>query len=73
MTTFGLENRKPIGKPIFIGCKLSSRDESPSAIQTRNNSMRGGLQFWVDTWPNIDNAVGIMARFQLDCKDKCSK
>ena len=40
---FGLESCKPIGTPMIISHKLSSKDETPTVEQKKHRSMIGGL------------------------------
>ena len=40
---FGLENRKPIGTPMIIVHKLSSKDQTTTVEQKNYRSMIGGL------------------------------
>ena len=60
---FGLEGCKPIGTPMVIGHKLSSKDETPTVEQKKYRSMIGGLQYLTHSRPDIANAVGIVPRF----------
>ena len=49
--------------------KLSSKDETPIVEQKKYRSVIGGLQYLTQTKPNIDNNIGIVARFQVDPKE----
>ena len=40
---FGLESYKPIGRPVIVGHKLSSKDETIKIEQKQYRSMIGGL------------------------------
>ena len=63
---FGLETCKPVGTPMVIGHKLSTKDETPIVEQNKYKSMIRGLQYLTHTRLNIENVVGIIARFQVD-------
>lgn len=54
---------------MITGHKLSSRDETPTIEEKKYISMIGGLQYLTHTRPDIANAIGIMARFQVDPKE----
>ena len=49
--------------------KLSKKDETPIIEEKKYISMIGGLQYLTHTRPNIENAVGIFARFQADPRE----
>ena len=49
--------------------RLSSKDETPIVEQKKYRSMIGGLQYLTHTRPNIENTVGIVARFQANPKE----
>ena len=66
---FGLETCKPIGTPMVTRHKLSKKDEMPTIEQKKYRSMIGGLQYLNHTRPDIENAVGIIARFQADPRE----
>ena len=66
---FGLENCKPIGTPMITSHKLSSKDETLTIKQKKYKSIFRGLQYLNHSRPNIDNVVGIVARFQDDPKE----
>ena len=66
---FGLESYKPIGTPMITGHKLSSKDETPIVEKRKYRSMIRGLKYLNHTRPNIENAVGIVARLQDDPKE----
>ena len=60
---FGLKNCKHVGTPMITGHKLSNKDETLIVEQKKYRSMIGGLQYLTHTKPDIENAVGIVARF----------
>ena len=63
---FGLETCKPIGTPMVIGHKLSTKDETPTIEKKKYRSMIIGLQYLTRTRLDIENVVRIIARFQVD-------
>ena len=65
---FGLENCKPVGTLMVNGHKLSNKDETPTVEQNKYKYMIGGLQYLTHSRPDIENVVGIVARFQLILK-----
>ena len=66
---FGLEACKPIGTPMVIRHKLSTKDETPIVEKKKYRSMIGGLQYPTHTRLDIENAVGIVVRFQADPRE----
>ena len=54
---------------MVTGHKLSSKDETPTIEKKKYKSMIGGLQYLTHSRPGIANAVGIVARFQVDPKE----
>ena len=66
---FGLETCNLIGILMIIGHKLSSKDETPTIEKKKYISMIGGLQYLTHTGQDIENIVGIRARFQVDPKE----
>ena len=66
---FILEICKHVGIPMITGHKLSRKDETPIVEQKKYKSMIDGLQYLTHTRPDIENVVGIVARFQDDPKD----
>ncbi|XP_043714653.1 uncharacterized mitochondrial protein AtMg00810-like [Telopea speciosissima] len=42
---FNMEDSKPVGTPMVVGCKLSSTDESPLVDQTLYRLMIGSLLY----------------------------
>ena len=49
--------------------KISSKDETPIVEQKKYKSMIGGLQYMTHTRLDIENVVGIIARFQDNLKE----
>ena len=49
--------------------KLSTKDETPTIEQKKYRSMIRGLQYLTHTRPCIANAIGIVARFQVDPRE----
>ncbi|MDF3681029.1 hypothetical protein P3S38_29065, partial [Enterobacter hormaechei] len=49
--------------------KLSTKDETPTIEKKKYRSMIGGLQYQTHTRPDIENAVGIVARFQANPRE----
>ena len=66
---FGLESCKLDGKPMIIGHKLSMKDVTPTVGKKKYRSMIGGLYYLTHTRPNIENVVGIVARFKEDPRE----
>ena len=66
---FWLESFKPIGTPMVTGHKLFSKDETPAVEKKKYSSMIWGLQYLTHSIPDIENVVGIVARFQVDPKE----
>ena len=66
---FGLETCKLVGTPMVTRYKLSIKDETPTIEQKKYRSMIGGLQYLTHTRPDIENAVGIVARFQANSRE----
>ena len=54
---------------MVIGYKLSTKDETPIIEQKKYISMIGGLQYLTHIRPDIENEVGIVARFQANPKE----
>jgi hypothetical protein len=50
---FQMEDSKPMGTPMVIGCKLSLEDDSPKVDQTMYRSMVGSLLYSRTTRPGI--------------------
>ena len=66
---FGLEGCKHVGIPMVTSHKLSSKDETPTIEKKIYKSMIGGLQYITHNRPDIENAIGIVARFQADPRE----
>lgn len=60
---FGMENSKPVGTSMVIGCHLSKDDESLEVDQTLYRSMIGGLLYLTTSRPNIMHAICMVARY----------
>lgn len=54
---FGLDNAKPVGTPMVIGCKLAKDDDCSKANQTRYISIIGDLLYFTQTRSDIINGV----------------
>ena len=54
---------------MVIGHKLSNKDETPIVEQKKYRSMIGGLQYLTHSRLDIENLVGIVARFQDEPKE----
>ncbi|XP_043699932.1 secreted RxLR effector protein 161-like [Telopea speciosissima] len=66
---FMVEDSKPVGTLMLVGCKLSSSDESPSVDQTQYRSMIGSLLYLTASRPDILQPVCLVARFQANPKE----
>jgi len=64
-----MEDSKPVGTPMVTRCKLSKDDDFPKVNQKRYRSMIGGLLYLTQTRLDIMNAVGLVARFQVDPRE----
>ena len=64
-----MEDSKPVGTPMFIGCKLSKDDESLEVVHTMFRSMIGNMLYVTTTRPYGMQAVGLVARFQSAPKE----
>ena len=64
-----MKNCNPVGTPMITSHKLSSKDEKTIIEHKKYISMIGGLQYLTKTRLDIENAVGIVARFQVDPKE----
>ena len=65
---FKMEDSKPIGTPMVIGCKLSKDDESLEVYHTMFRSMIGSLLYVTAIRPDVMQVVGLVARFQSSPK-----
>ena len=65
-----METCKPIGTPMVTRHKLSTKDDIPAIEQKKYTSMIRGLQYLTHTRPDIENAIGIVARFQADPREE---
>jgi hypothetical protein len=59
-----MEDSKPVGTPMVIGCKLSKDDDSPDVNQSSYRSMIGSLLYIIASHPDIMHAVGMVGRYQ---------
>ena len=59
-----MEDSKPMGTPMVIGCKLSKDDDSPNVDQSSYRSMIGSLLYIIASHPNIMHVVGMVGRYQ---------
>ena len=69
LKTFGLESCKTIDTQMVIGKKLYRKDETPTIKKKKCIWMICGLQYLSHTRLDIENVVGIVARFQDDPKE----
>jgi hypothetical protein len=61
---FQMEDSKPVGTPMVIGCKLSKDDDSPDVDQSSYRSMIGSLLYITASRPDIMHVVGMVGRYQ---------
>jgi FtsZ-interacting cell division protein YlmF len=61
---FQMEDSKPVGTPMVIGCKLSKDDDSPDVDQSSYRSMISNLLYITASRPNIMHVVGMVRRYQ---------
>ena len=54
---------------MITGHKFSSKDKIPTVEKKKYGSMIGGFQYLTHTRLDIENAVGIVARFQEDPRE----
>ena len=59
-----MEDSKPVGTPMVIGCKLSKDDDSPDVDQSSYRSMIGSLLYITASRPDIMHVVGMVGRYQ---------
>ena len=60
---FQMEDCKPVGTPMVIGCKLSNTGDSKSVGQKLYRSMICSLLYVTTTRPDVMNAVCQVAHF----------
>jgi hypothetical protein len=60
---FQMEDSKPVGTPMVIGCKLSKDDDSPDVDQSSYRSMIVSLLYITTSRPDIMHAVGMVGRY----------
>jgi hypothetical protein len=61
---FQLEDCKPVSTPMTVGCKLSKEDESNPVDPKHYKSMIRILLYVKTSRPDVNQAVGMVARFQ---------
>jgi hypothetical protein len=66
---FGMEDCKPINTPMKTSCKLSKDDDSKSTYQRKYMSMIGSLLYVTTSKPDVMQAVGQVAQFQVAPKE----
>jgi hypothetical protein len=66
---FGMEDCKPVITPMQTSGKLSKDDDSNSTHQRQYRSMIGSLLYVMTSRPDVMQAVGQVARFQVATKD----
>ena len=62
---FQLEDCKPVSTPMIMGCKLIKEDDSKDFDQRTYRSMIGSLLYVTASRPDVKQAVGMVARFQI--------
>ena len=62
---FQMDNCKPVSTPMITGCKLSKDDESKEVDQRLYRSMIGSLLYLTTSRPDLMQAIGQVARFQV--------
>jgi hypothetical protein len=66
---FRMEDCKPVTTPMQTICKLKKNDDSNSIDQRKYRSMIGSLLCVTTSIPNVMQAVGQVARFQVAPKE----
>ena len=66
---FHMEDCKPMGTKMIIGCKLTKNDDSPNVDQTTYRSMIGSLLYLTPSRLDIMHVVCLVARFQSSPKE----
>jgi hypothetical protein len=66
---FGMEDCKPLITPMQTSCKLSKDDDSKSIDQRQYRSIIGSLLYVTTSRPDVMQAVGQVAQFQLAPKE----
>jgi hypothetical protein len=64
---FRMEDCAPASTPMIIGCNLRKHDESVEENKTLYNSMIGNLIYVTTSRPDIIQAIGLVAYFNLHC------
>jgi hypothetical protein len=60
---FQMEDSKPVGTPMVIGCKLSKDNDSPGVDQSSYRSMIGSLLYITTSRLDIMHDVGMVGRY----------
>jgi hypothetical protein len=68
LNKFQMEDSKPMGTLMVIGCKLSLEDDSPKADQTMYRSIVGSFLYSTTRRLDIMQDVGLVGRFQYSLK-----
>jgi len=63
-----MEDCALVNSPVIIDCKFNKYDESPEANQIVHRSMIGSLLDVITSRPNIMQALGLVAQFQVTPK-----
>jgi hypothetical protein len=66
---FGMEDCKLVSTPMVTGCKLRKDDESKEANHRLYRLMISSLLYVTTSRPNVMQAVGHVARFQVALKE----
>jgi hypothetical protein len=61
---FQMEDSKPVGTPMVIGCKLRKDDDSPDVDQSSYRSMISNLLYITTSRLDIMHVVGMVGRYQ---------
>ena len=66
---FGMEDCKLVSTPMITGCKFNKDDESKEVDQRLYRSMIGSQLYVTASWPDVMQAVGLVATFQAAPKE----
>ena len=69
LNKFHMEDCKPMGTLMIIGCKFTKNDDSPDVDQTTYRSMIGNLLYLIASRPDIMHTICLVARFQSSPKE----